>query len=470
VKSSRKHRAATVRALILLAIITLVAGGAGAAASRYGLTRDQAIAIGVFLAAVIATVCFWEFRLPVAFLSVSALLLTKTLDIEHLVKFSSLQIILFLVGMMIIVGALKGMGIFTWLIQKLMRIPNLNATRFLLYSSLLSAFLSCVVGEVTSIIIMMVIVLQICRRLKVNPIPFVLISVITTNVGSAGTMLGNPVGIFIGVHAGLSFIDFIIWAFPLMLVILAATIGILFFWYRADLREFDLQLDDLRVKNIPLAAYADVPHRQGLFVLFITVLFIALHKEIEDGLGLAESTVLIVAPLIVASIMLIWKRQRALHYVERDVEWSSLLFFLLLFGMVGTLEYTGVAEVMADVFAHHHGDNMFMAIGSVSFITAIGSGFVDNVLMVATFTPVIKNLAADGMQVAPIWWALLFGACLGGNLTVVGSTANIVAASILEKEQHRHISFLSWLKIGTVMVLVTTTISWLVISLLAPWM
>ena len=152
--------------------------------------------------------------------------------------------ILFLVGMMILVGALRDLGLFTWIVQMIVAMPNMTGRKFILTLAVASALLACAVDEVTSIIFIATLVFQVCNRLKLNPTPYLIICVLCTNVGSAGTMLGNPVGIYIGTQAGLTFHDFIVWAFPIMLVSLSVTAAVTLFWYRAELHEFDRKLQE----------------------------------------------------------------------------------------------------------------------------------------------------------------------------------------------------------------------------------
>ena len=150
--------------------------------------------------------------------------------------------ILFLVGMMVIVGVLRDLGFFTWIVQLIVAMPRLTGRKFIAVTSIASALLACLVDEVTSIIFISTLIFQVCDRLKLNPTPYILIAVLATNVGSAGTMMGNPVGIYIGTKGMLTFGDFMVWAFPIMFAALLATIGVTLFYFRRELREFDVRL------------------------------------------------------------------------------------------------------------------------------------------------------------------------------------------------------------------------------------
>lgn len=447
-----------------IVVLLLVSLGAALACRFAGLTGPQQLSVGVFVLSIVGTLMFWNLRLSMAFFGVSLLILTRSMSIEEYVWAAEVPIILFLIGMMIVLGCLEDLGFFTWIVQSIISLPNMSGPRFLTVISLVSALLACAVGEVISIIIIATLVFQVCGRLKVNPIPFIIVSVIATNIGSAGTMMGNPVGILIGAKAGFTFGDFLIWAFPVMLIATMANIGLVFAWYRKDLHAFDASLLEHTAPGAGgFEPRVDVPYKRSLFILGFVLLFIALHHQFEQLLGLEKNTVLFIAPIFCAAGVMLYRRDRARHYVERSVDWWTLLFFMMLFSIAGTLKASGVTEVMATNFIAHFGQNPIMLIGGIMVSSALGSAFVDNVVFVAAFSPIIEGLKATGVAVTPLWWALLFGACFGGNITLIGSTANIVALGMLEKQAHAHIRFWDWLKIGLASAILTCGIATAVI-------
>lgn len=452
-----------------LALMLLISGGVAVAGRFLGLDVRQCAATAVFLAIILGTLFFWAFRLAIAFLGVGVLIFTKSLSIPHFVEAAALPVILFLVGMMIVVGALRDLGFFTWVVQGIISIPNITGRKFIAATAVASALLACAVDEVTSIIFVSALVFQVCNRLKLNPTPYIIICVLCTNIGSAGTMMGNPVGIYIGTQAGLTFHDFIVWAFPIMLLALVATAALTMYWYRRELDEFDKRLQDRINRQLSLVPKIAVPYKRGLAVLVLTLVFIASHHELESLLGLDKNSILLVAPLACAGVIMIVRRDRARHYVERDVDWWTLLFFMLLFAIAGTLEYTGVTALMAQRFVASFGRDLKVLVPVIMATTALGSAFVDNVVFVAAFSPVVKELGKS-VAAMPLWWALLFGACFGGNITLIGSTANIVALGMLEKSFRVQIRFLEWLKIGALSALLACTIAWLMLLVLSPMM
>lgn len=453
---------------VILAILSCTA--AGLAYFAWGLNSAQTISVTIFLVIILATLFFWSFRLAIAFLGLPVLILSGALELQCFREHCALEVILFLIGMMVVVGGLRDLGFFTWIIQGILKMRGMTGRRFVLISAGASALTASAVDEVTSILFMAALIFQVCDVLKVRPVPFLIISVMATNVGSSGTMLGNPVGILIGSRAGLTFEDFMLWAFPVMLASLVATIALLMIWYRKDIRELDNRLKQRRGHALPLGPTVAVPYRRGLLLIVGTIGLVALHHRIELLLGLETNTVLYMAPLVSAGIVMIWRRGRARHYIEHDVEWWTLLFFLMLFGVAGTLQYTQVTNEIALSLKHYLGGKPEMLVPMVMSLAALGSAFVDNVIFVAAFIPVIRELIGEPTTVHPLWWALLFGACFGGNITMIGSTANIVALGMLEKRYRIRINFFEWFRVGLAAGFIASLVAWLVLSVTGPLM
>ena len=449
------------RIFIKLFVLVSIVFAIGVFCSNIGFNPKQSTSLTIFLLSILGTIFFWEFRLAFAFLGTSILLVSKTIDIENLILSSSLEVILFLIGMMVLIGLLKESGFFAWIVTLILRIRNMNAKGFLFIVSVVSALLSCAIGEVSTIILMVAVILEICDYFEVSPVPFIIISVLATNIGSSGTVLGNPVGILIASKSGLTFEDFIFKALPIMLFCLIALIFLVLFMFRKSLKELDTKIKELGTNDILIKLISIPPDqhlKKALYVFLTTLVFITMHHRFETLLGLEPNTVLLVVPLISAALIMIWKHDKARGYIEHDVEWWTLLFFLLLFAQAGTLKYTNTTNLIAYKLVSFAGHNQNFLIGMVLWISAIGSSILDNVVLVAAFIPVIQSF--QSININPLWWALLFGGCLGGNITIVGSTANIIAIGILEKEKSLKISFLYWLGIGLTTGVVTIVIAW----------
>jgi len=448
--------------ILLLTISFSLALGAKA----LGLNSYQALSIGIFSSSILGTLFFWDFRLSFAFVGTSILLITKTTDLNNVIKFASLEVILFLVGMMILVGLLKDEGVFAWVVQLILRMKNMNGHKFVVVIAFISAILSAMVSEVVSIIFMVAAILEICDYFEVDPLPYVTISILATNIGSAATVLGNPIGILIASKAGLTFEDFIMKAFPLAVLCLIFTIALLVFWYRKAIQKLDVNMKELG-SNEMLIKLISVPVERrlkiSLAVFAVTLVFISLHHRFELMLRLEPNTILLVTPLLFSGGVMIWKHKRAREFVEKDVEWWTLLFFLLLFAQAGTLKYTGATDFLAEKIISFTGNNLCFLTSVILWFSSIGSSLLDNVVLVAAFIPVIQGFAPLKVNLQPLWWALLFGGCLGGNITIIGSTANIVALGVLEKEKKIKISFFRWFWVGMTIGLITTSVVWVVL-------
>ena len=430
--------------------------------SPAGIAVRQIAAVSVFTCIICATLMFEERRLGVAFVGISALLALKVITLSDFIRSTELHIILLLVGMMVLVGVLKDIGLFTWVIQSIINARKMTGFKFVAILMLLSGIMPGIVDEVTSIVFVLALVFQVCDTLKLRPTPFVLMSVMATNIGSTGTMLGNPVGILIGTKATpvpLSFGDFIVHATPIMFLSLFATFLVLLFYYRKEIRLLDERLAERRASHIGLGPMVPIPHKRGLAILIGALAFIAAHHPLETWLGLEPNTMLVAAPLTIAGLLMVFRSHRARHYVESSVEWWSLLFFMMLFAVSAALEACGVTDVVASQIAPGGAANKYVLTPLIVAITAIGSAFVDNIVFVSTFIPIVKEIVATAPQMQPLWWALLFGACFGGNITAIGSTANLVAISMLGKRYSVKVAFLEWLKIGLLVGLVSCSVA-----------
>lgn len=412
----------------------------------------QTLAATSCIALIVGTLMFWRFRVALAFIAIATLLVTRTMDLGHAIEFMNLDVIVFLIGMAVIVALLRDTGFFHWLGIKVIKLAKYETRSIMIALLVLSAVMSACVGEVTSILFMTALVFELCERYKVNPVNYVIAVVLATNIGSCWTVLGNPVGILLALRAGLTFEDFMRWSFPVSLVGLVCLVVIILVWQRSDLKLLKSRIDaQLESGTANLDEWAEVKDRtffkRGIVLLLGVVVFLALHYRLELLLGLGRDTLLVATSITGAGIAMLWKRDKAEEYLERGVERGTLVFFMFLFSVAGSLAYTGVtgkiASIATGLMASPVSLTIIMALGA-----AFGSAALDNVVLVAALIPVVQALGATGVSNFPIWWALLQGACYGGNITMVGSTANIVALSMLEKSTGYHMTFRKWILIG----------------------
>ena len=450
------------RKLILLFSISLTLGILSYFA---GLTHHQSFIVFVFLLSIVGTLFFWEFRLSFVFVGSGILVLARSVNLEQFIRFASLDVILFLIGMMIVIGSVKEAGVFHWLVSFLLQSRSLNGPKLFVIIMVLSATLSGLTGEVTSIIVMVAIIFDICKTLDIDPTPLVISSVLTTNIGSASTLLGNPIGILIALRGGLSFEDFLTRALPLSVVILATTILVLYIWYRNYIKEISSRLiNQKREKGISCSTPFDSKKKVSVVLFVLLIAFIAMHKRLEILFGIAENDLLIILPIVFAGIVMFYRYDKAQYYIENEVEWSSLLFFMFLFAQAGVIQSSGVAEFLAKRLVENTGRHPRILSAVTLFSSGLLSGVLDNTVVVASYVPIVKNLHLLHFSLKPLWWCLLFGACFGGNITVIGSTANIVALGLLEKQRNRKINFIEWLKLGLIIGILSLALSYLAIS------
>ncbi|MBE3598846.1 MAG: hypothetical protein IMX02_08670 [Limnochordaceae bacterium] len=453
-----------------------------------GFTPSQVLSVTVFAAFIVGTLLYWPFRLAFAFVGVAILLAARLVDIPHLIEFASLDVILFLIGMMTVIGFLEERHFFEAAVEK--ALPYVGGSAYTLMGAImLMAFVSAaLVDEVTSILFMSAIVIRIARRFHLDPVPYIIMTVFATNIGSAATVVGNPIGVLIALRAGLTFPDFLRWATPIALAALLLTIALSFLYYRRHMHDLHVAIHREGLAGAATRGEAEEPaaaaeasgsdgeggegaHERRGSLLFPSLLFLGtvagliLHKQIEHWLHLGTNTMLVGVALAAAGIVLFVERHRARELVERRVDWWTLAFFLLLFASAGTLRYAGVTEHIAQGMVRLTGGALTPLLITITWSIGALTSVMDNVLAVASFIPIVGDLASQGIQVAPLWWGMLFGGTILGNLTLIGSTANIVVLGLLERHERRSVGFMEWFWPGAL-----TSIPSLALATLLLWL
>jgi len=434
---------------------------------------QQTIAITIFLATVLGTLMFWKFRLAIAFLGLVLLLATQTVDLPTAIEFMNLDVILFLMGMMVIMGVLRESGFLRWLLVKVLRLSRFEPHWLLIMILLLSAVMAALVDEVTSILFTTALVIELCDHFGVNPVKYIVAVVLATNLGSSWTVLGNPIGVLIAFESGLAFEDFLQFALPVGVISLLFLMGIVLIWFRKEFPELrerhrlELaaggrrdQAADAGVRF--LADWAIIKDKKlfiGSVAIFVAVIIsLILDHRLELWFGLGANTLLFATPIFGAGIIMLWRRNEAREYIQRDVDWWTLVFFMFLFSMAGCLQYVGITDRIANSMLNLARDtNAQIPVALMLWISGFLSAIADNVVVVSGLAPVAQTLSAELSTTAP-WWALLFGGCYGGNMTMIGSTANIVALGILERKTGHLITLGYWLRIGLLASLIPMAI------------
>lgn len=417
------------------------------------LSSSQKISLLIFISFIAGSLFYWHFRNAFALVGIALLLALKILDIEHLIQFASLDIVLFLIGMMIVVGFLEEKKFFDWLITVMIKPFSHMPLMLLAMILILGTIMAALVDEVTSILFMSAIMLRVLKGYGIEGekvLPFIMFLVFTTNIGSSALPVGNPIGVLIAFKAGLTIEDFIRWPLPLAIIgsVLTTAIGVVYLRHATG---FGRIACSISIDAEGAKMNSDLKISIAIFTLVIAGLI--LHFKIEEILGLEKNIMLLGVPLMMAGVVLLISGDNARGLVEK-VDWWTLLYFLLLFASVGTLKYTGVTDRIASLISAYAGD-LFSTMLLIGVVVSVLTALMDNVLAVATIVPVVQALAKTGLNIEPVWWIMLIGGTYCGNATVIGSTANIVAAGMVEKKNIGHFSMIGWMKIGTIISVLT---------------
>lgn len=409
---------------------------------------QQMIAVGVFLLVMAAIISEKVHRSVAALAGAVVLLLTHVLTIETAADYVDLNTIGVLVGMMLFVAVVKSSGLFEYIAIWSAKLTRGQPMAILAVFTVITAVLSAFLDNVTTVLLIGPMTIAITQILDVNPVPFLLSQIMASNIGGTATLIGDPPNIMIGSAAGLSFADFIVNTGPVVVVILAVVVGIFFLMYRGHLHvakenmEKVLTLDEkLTIKDASLL-------RKSVIMIVLVVVGFIFHAQ----LGIESATVALTA----AGVMLLIGGQDA-EDVILGVEWSTILFFIGLFVVVGGLNSTGVIAMLANGMLELVGNNEMLAIVLILWASALISAFLDNIPFVATLIPMIQTMQQGGMDVLPLWWALSLGACLGGNGSLIGASANVVLAGVSAKNGYP-ITFMSYLKKGFPLMLLSVAI------------
>jgi len=359
--------------------------------------------------------------------------------------------------MMTIIGYLEERHFFEYLVNSILALVGDRPRLLMSMMMALGWFFAALVDEVTSILFMTSTMLHITGRRRLRPGAFVMMLVFATNIGSSTTVVGNPIGVIIALRGGLTFGDFLRWAAPISLLALLLTIGLCLWYFHKDIRNLGPAEPQAETGDPPQAVQA--PKGKAMlapWVIFVgTITALVFHAQVEHLLNLEKNSMLLGTAFASAGIVLLLERQRARELVERRVDWWTLAFFLMLFASVGTLKQVGTTKVIAQGLLNLAGGNALALFWGITWATGALTSIMDNVLAVATFIPVIGDLQALGLKTTPLWWGMLFGGTFLGNMTVIGSTANIVAVGMLERRGLGHIAMGEWLKPGALVSIPT---------------
>ena len=414
------------------------------------------IAVAVFVAAYIVIATEWVHK-TLAALAGAGLVLALGIVGSDEVFYSNetgidWDVIFLLLGMMIIVSVLRRTGVFEFTAIWAAKRAKGSPLRVMILLVLITAVASAFLDNVTTVLLVVPVTLLVCDRLAINPVPFLIAEVFASNIGGASTLIGDPPNIIIASRADLTFNDFLVHMAPIIIVELIVFVAILPWLFRGSFTS-----DPERAAEVMALNEREAIEDTGLLIKCGIVLLAVF-------VGFVGHSVLHVEPSIVAllgaGVLVLISRSTTEQYLS-SVEWETLLFFAGLFVMVGALIHTGVIGDLAEQVATATGGDAQLASMLILVVSAVASGVIDNIPYVASMSPLVAELSqgiADPAQAQALWWSLALGADLGGNLTAVGASANVVAIGIA----YRHgtpISFWQFTKKGAIVTFITIAIA-----------
>lgn len=406
-------------------------------------------AVAVFIIAYAFIISEKVHRTVVALSGATLMILLGVLNQEAAVEGVDFNTLGLLIGMMVIVDIAKHSGMFQFVAIWSSKVGRGRPVPIFILLGVLTAIFSAFLDNVTTVLLMVPVTFVVTHNLKVNPKPFLIGTILLSNIGGTATLIGDPPNILVGSAASIPFNDFLLHLGPVVLMILAVTLGMLFFWYRKEL-VFSPEARKRIMAFKPKEAITD----KVLLVKSLVVIGLVLVGFFTHTITHLEGATIALAGAALLLLLTMREPDEHLHHVE----WTSIFFFIGLFILVTGLEQVGVIRMLAEWFLAATGANMTVTAISLLWGSAIFSAIVDNIPFVATMIPLIKDIGAiAGLPLMPLWWALLIGADIGGNATLVGASANVVVSGIAEREGQK-IGFVEYLKVAVPLTVVALII------------
>ena len=398
----------------------------------------MALAVGIFVLALAAIASERMDRTKVALVGAALVVVTQTIEQEEAIEAIDFNTIGLLAGMMLMVKLTETTGVYNWLAIRAGQISRGRPLAVTASLAVTTAVLSAFLDNLTTVLLMVPITFLLADALDVDPIPLVIIEIIASNIGGTATLIGDPPNILIAGATDLSFGAFIANLAPIAALAFVVVTVMLYRGYRDQLRIHP----KARQRVMELDAAGSIEDRDELVrtvpILVLTIFVFFFHK----ALHLEPATVALAG----ATVMLLTTRQ-SLEGALAGIEWPTLFFFLGLFVMVGALEETGAIGEVADGIASVTDGNRTAELLGITWVSALGSGLVDNIPFTATMIPVVEQLQGGNDGDDAYWWALALGACFGGNATLIAAAANVAAAGMASRAG-RPIGFTTFLRAG----------------------
>lgn len=406
---------------------------------------EATISVVIFLIVMIVIITEKINRAVVAVGGAMLLFITGVLSVESGAGYIDYNTIGVLVGMMLFVSVVKNSGLFEYMAIKAAKVAKGSPAKMMVIFVIITAVLSCMLDNVTTVLLIGPMTFAITKELEINPVPYILTQILASNIGGTATLIGDPPNIMIGSAAGLTFMDFIANNGIIIAIVLAATIVCFLFIFRKDFRVSSHHIS----RVMAMDERELIKDRALLHKSVVMIVLVALGFIFHGNLGVDSSVIALTA----AIIMMIIGRQPAEETIL-DVEWTTIIFFVALFVVVGGMVETGVIDRLANIIVDVTGGEKIMAMLIILWVSAILSSTLDNIPFVATMVPLIASMGETGMDITPLWWALSLGACLGGNGTIIGASANVVLTGISAKNGYP-VTYMQFLKVGFPMMIMS---------------
>ena len=410
---------------------------------------NEIIAIAVFLVVIVLIMTEKVHRTSAALAGAVVLLLTNVLTVDKAVGYIDFNTIGVLVGMMLFVAVIKNSGVFEYIAIRAAKMAKGDPWKIMVAFILITAFLSAFLDNVTTVLLVGPMTITIARMLNINPVPFLITQIFAANIGGTATLIGDPPNIMIGSATGLGFLDFVANTGIVAVVSIVVIIIIMRFLYKTKLVADAEAISAVSHLDENKAIEDQALLIKSLIMICLVVIGFIFHSQI----GIESSTVALSA----AAIIMVIGRQN-IDYAIGEVEWPTILFFVALFIVVGGLDETGVIGQLANLVLSTTEGHPVVTMMVLLWASALLSSVLDNIPFVATLIPLVIALGEGGMDVEPLWWAISLGACLGGNGTLIGASANVVLSGVSGKHGYP-ITFKTYTKIGFPIMIVTIVIS-----------
>lgn len=393
---------------------------------------ETLIAGSIFLLTYVIIVSERIHRTIAALLGGFLVILLGIVDQVEAFQAIDLNVIFLLVGMMMVANMLSETGLFQWLAIQAVKLGRRKPFRILILLALLTAILSAALDNVTVVVLIAPVTLYVANNLRVSAIPFLIAEVLASNIGGTATLIGDPPNILIGSAAGIDFVTFAANMIPPVVMTLLLFVPLSYLSFRKDLQP---EAEGGRPRVSGLETDQLITDQPLLIKCLIVVAGILLGFILHPVLHVEPATI----AMFGAAVLMVWSGKEP-HHILREIEWTTLFFFIGLFITIEAIVKVGIIEAVAQQALALTRGNLPLVTTLILWMSILVSGVVDNIPYATTMIPLIKSLGAGGLPIEPLWWSLVLGADFGGNLTLVGASANIVVASLAERRGYK-ISF-----------------------------